>query len=540
MRITSVHLKNFRRFTDLEIREIPPAVKLVLLIGSNGSGKSSVFDGFEMLNSWSRREQLYTPFYTKVQGLPPEVSITDENGQEFNNHPAGAFPNFPKENSYYGRTSFRQVARLLATSPRQTPAQRGEFIEKDTDRPRAYIDKDDRFILDIEKVTRDILKQVFQEGATGEEVSRRYVDPLNAGFDRVFRKENGTTLKLVEIIPPLDGQAVQLTFEKGAHRFGYDSLSAGEKEVVNILFNLMARREAFTDTVYFIDELDLHLNTKLQFNLIQEITEQWIPEKCQLWTASHSLGFIDYANQAEHACIVDFDDLDFDQPQVLIPESKSTEVFNVALPKEFVAEYVKRGRFIFCENQDTTLYTGLKLSNTVFTGVVDKHSVFHRSATLGVGLVDRDYLADQEIADIKAAYPHIRILPYYSIENLLYHPDNIEEQQRSAGKPFDKAAYIGGLTSLKNDQKDYLIAGIAKARDGYPYFKENQYSERRKAFVGNVNAVIDLLRSDSIEDFFKVFPAKDLGGALPARQNLNKSHLARTGWFKQQVEIALK
>ena len=48
MRITKVELKNFKRFTDLTIDGIPTDAKLVLLIGSNGSGKSSVFDAFEI------------------------------------------------------------------------------------------------------------------------------------------------------------------------------------------------------------------------------------------------------------------------------------------------------------------------------------------------------------------------------------------------------------------------------------------------------------------------------------------------------------
>jgi AAA15 family ATPase/GTPase len=38
--------ENFKRFTDLRIENIPEETKLVLLIGTNGSGKSSVFDGF--------------------------------------------------------------------------------------------------------------------------------------------------------------------------------------------------------------------------------------------------------------------------------------------------------------------------------------------------------------------------------------------------------------------------------------------------------------------------------------------------------------
>ena len=54
MRITKVELKNFKRFTDLTIDGIPADTKLVLLIGANGSGKSSVFDAFESLNKGTR------------------------------------------------------------------------------------------------------------------------------------------------------------------------------------------------------------------------------------------------------------------------------------------------------------------------------------------------------------------------------------------------------------------------------------------------------------------------------------------------------
>ena len=46
MRITSVHLRNYKRFTDLRITGIPPSTRLVVMVGPNGSGKSSVFDAF--------------------------------------------------------------------------------------------------------------------------------------------------------------------------------------------------------------------------------------------------------------------------------------------------------------------------------------------------------------------------------------------------------------------------------------------------------------------------------------------------------------
>jgi AAA15 family ATPase/GTPase len=55
MRITNLKIENFKRFTDLSIEQIPESAKLVLLVGSNGSGKSSVFDAFDWL-----KKDLYT------------------------------------------------------------------------------------------------------------------------------------------------------------------------------------------------------------------------------------------------------------------------------------------------------------------------------------------------------------------------------------------------------------------------------------------------------------------------------------------------
>ena len=53
MRIQSIQLQNFKRFTDLKIEGIPETAKLVLLIGANGSGKSSVFDALNLLGNQS-------------------------------------------------------------------------------------------------------------------------------------------------------------------------------------------------------------------------------------------------------------------------------------------------------------------------------------------------------------------------------------------------------------------------------------------------------------------------------------------------------
>lgn len=55
MRIKEIRIKNFKRFDDLTIRGIENA-KLVILVGTNGSGKLSLF---EACNFWHKQKYSY-------------------------------------------------------------------------------------------------------------------------------------------------------------------------------------------------------------------------------------------------------------------------------------------------------------------------------------------------------------------------------------------------------------------------------------------------------------------------------------------------
>ena len=366
---------------------------------------------------------------------------------------------------------------------------------------------------------------------------------------RIFGDGNGTKLQLIEIIPPLEGKVAQITFRKGGSELHYNYLSAGEKEVFNLLINLLSRGAHYQDTIYFFDEIDLHLNTKLQFKLLEEVTENWIPENCQLWTASHSLGFIEYAKQTENASIIDFDDLDFDLPAILSPEPKDNpDIYEIAVGKEFLPSLFQHMDIYFVENKDRDYYASIGLEKTVFVSDNNRNNVYHKVRTTNHrGIVDRDFLSDDDIVKIRQHYPRLFVLDYYSIENYLYHPDNLAEFRAQNANPFDREEYIAQLTDAKNQCKDTFIHSLGLKRTEYPYFGEPEFNESplQKRFKNKQEnqdqstVVAAYLNSDDFDMYYRSLPMKSYCTQLRQRQNIPKSDLVKTNWFRTRISNLL-
>ncbi len=552
MKITKLELKNFKRFDDLtiDLTSLDEPAKLVLLIGANGSGKSSVFDAFEYANKFKKNNtppngskpkevRDLSAYYEKDTNKYLTVAFTTNQGHEFHNYSKSE--SYVKDlpfGSFYGRTSIRQIPKLTRTTLGQVP------LEVDEDRPRTFIDRDNRFENDIEHITSLILSDVFQGNSSTELIKERYINPINNAFNNVFGIGENTSLKLISIKPPLEGKTAEILFVKGNSTVVYNLLSSGEKEIFNILLNLLSRNIYFRNTVYFLDEIDLHLNTQLQKNLLKEITENWIPENCQLWTASHSLGFIEYANEAEHAAIIDFDNLNFDVPQVITPSPKKNfDVFEIAVSKEFLSKVFEGKKIIFSENTDTSIYNSLNITDIIFFNAQNKADVFHKTKNNPSynGLIDRDYLTDDERVDLLNQYKNLFILNYYSIENYLFHPDNLEEYYKYNTREFNKDNYLNSIRVENRAIRDKILVGLMVARDSYPFYRENENFTKLKAIRPSNQTIIEMFDSEDFETFYKVFPAKDYGKQILERQNLNPADLAKTNWFKVKIaEILTK
>ncbi|PSL45453.1 AAA15 family ATPase/GTPase [Chitinophaga niastensis] len=541
MRITKLELKNFKRFTDLTIDGIPEEAKLVLLIGSNGSGKSSVFDAFDYVVK-QFRDDAYSPIplenYYAKNNLKPEVSINFSDGNSISivdKSRRSSDSSRNKISKFTGRSSIRIV-------PRVTNQVNLDFARNNTDGPLTFIDADERFTSDvnlyIQEIDNALRAPVFRgESADTLKIFQDYIDPLNTSLINILGGDTTTTIQIAAFQNPTAQSSGQLIFQKGESRISYDLLSHGEKQVVILLLNFIVRKPFYEDAIIFIDEMDCHLNTSLQVRLLNEITNGWVPENSQLWTASHALGFIDFARNAENAALIDLDLLNFDIPQIILPEPKDKmEVYEVALPKEIIKNVLKGYRLVTVENQNDQHYNlALGEDGFLFLPAQNSREVFMtiKEDPNKLGLRDRDYLTDEEIVSIQKRFPNLKILKYYAFENYIYHPDNIAELNWIG---FDKAAYIQEIVDQKNKKLIPIVADIQVARQSYPELKEEGVKKSK-----SIDTITEGLQSNDLETFYPFYSIKShYNKAYLQKFSYFIKDLVKTQWFKEKIEEILK
>jgi len=288
MRITKLQLKNFKFFSDLTIENIPRESEIVLLVGPNGTGKSCVFDAF---NYFAFRSKHNTgaqddEYYKKEKDKTIEISFFDGDNNKID------LPVFGNRMvNFYGRSSYRFTSKIQRESISSGVAAR---VFNDQDAPTTYSELDQRIENDIEKALGEFIQAVqAQTGKTDKEIVNQVIGKLNESLKTIFPD---SSLQLKRIIDPhsdSNSSKIDLEFSKDKNIFRFRNLSSGEKEVVDIIFNFHRRKDTWIkDGIYFIDEPELHLNTKIQALLLRELHRLCKEVNAQLWIATHSLGFL--------------------------------------------------------------------------------------------------------------------------------------------------------------------------------------------------------------------------------------------------------
>lgn len=340
MRIASIVLTKFRRFAELQVKDIPQTAKLVVLAGPNGSGKSSLFDAFVVR---ARTDG--------GVGLPPDDKYYNRDAPEkhfferveIRKHDGGTM--FQK-GSVYIRTAYRNdpeftVNRISRQSETQSTPKFQRLIEADATVAENY-----------QRMAAQALEDVFvNENAqtTFGTYRDRLVAEVGKPLNRLF-----PDLTFVGSGNPLDQGSFR--FNKGKSQgFDYKNLSGGEKAAFDLILDIVTKRKVYADAIYCIDEPETHMNTKLQGALLGELVDL-LPGNSQLWIASHSIGMMRKARElyiANPASVtfLDFGGHDFDKAVVLTP-SKPTRVFwesvmHVAL--DDLASLVAPRQVVICE-----------------------------------------------------------------------------------------------------------------------------------------------------------------------------------------------
>ena len=140
-------------------------------------------------------------------------------------------------------------------------------------------------------------------------------------------------------------------------RYSYKLLSGGEKAVFDLLIDFAVKSSTFTNTVYCVDEPELHVNAAIHGALLDEMLSL-LPENCQLVMATHSAGMLAQARAIADAepgsvAFLDFDNLDFESPVELRPSVPDRAFWRRQLTIAFggFADLLAPSRVVLCEGE---------------------------------------------------------------------------------------------------------------------------------------------------------------------------------------------
>ena len=219
----------------------------------------------------------------------------------------------------------------------------------------------------------------------------------------------------------------------------------------DLILDFVVAKRTYDNTIFCIDEPEAHMNARLQAELLSVLYEL-VPDNCQLMLATHSIGMMRRARDIEAAnsgsvAFLDFEDRDFDMPQVIEPTVPDRafwrRAYDVAL--DDLAALVAPRRVVICEGQpkagnpvnnyshDARCYETIfenEFPETRFVSMGndrevsgDKHGLAQALLSIVDGLevvrlIDRDDQSGDQIID--AAANGVRVLSRRNLESYLF------------------------------------------------------------------------------------------------------------------------
>ena len=492
MRIRSIHLTKFKRFTDLTIEGIPDTAKLVILVGPSGSGKSSLFDA---INAWGKehRYSSYDPEYYRKDEQP----TNSRSHQQFGNlgvtiNADDCPPNLGQ--ACYIRLAYRHTSKFSVSTV--TKIDESEYWRLDGQRD--FSAPDVEVERNYHRVYDQIMKEVFKsEERTNVQIREQVIGQVRDSLQSIF-----PDLWLHSLEDPEGGGTFY--FEKGvAKKYNYVNLSGGEKAAFDLLLDFIVRREYYPNAVMCIDEPEAHMGLGAQGKLL-EVLYELIPEKSQLWLGTHSIGILRASKKILEAnpgevVFLDFSGHDFDQEINIKPITAPDRNFWRSLHDsvlEDLSGLLAPEKIIVCESTPGSDGFDARCYNEIFAknypdalfvsaggkGELDKiipilQTVIQKAEIFVVR--DRDDLLDRRRDEL--IQQGIHVLNRTSIEDYLIHDEVLKKFADSNSLDENQ------LQALKNTNGDN-----AKARAGQIYQRVRQYGvpvgETKEEFLSDVIA----------------------------------------------------
>lgn len=478
MRIKKIRLRQFKRFDDLTIDLGDEPKKIVALVGPNGCGKSSVFDAFEeKLKDYRNygnegNEFLSKALYYDKEDKSIEIRPYDKNQAITIEGTSGSIG----RKSFYIRTAYRFTSKLNITQLQATPK-----ILETRDEPISSIALDSRLQSNYQRLLGTSYNEFFKGDKTGSQVRDELLGKINSILNEIIDVE-------ISDLGDILASRGQLYFKKGnSVDFPYANLSSGEKEVVDIIVDLLIKTEEYNETVICIDEPELHLNTSIQRKLLIEI-EKLIPDNCQLWVATHSIGFLRALQEElkDKAQIIDFSEKDYftgEQTVKPIVPSRSNwqRIFSTAL--EDLTGLLSPKRIVYCEGRADPTAAGVergfdaKVFNNIFS---EKHhdtlfvssggnTELDQRSEIALAILNKVFedieilvLKDRDISSgrltsavdreryLRNNPNNHRVLERWEIENYLFDKEVLRKYCHLEGLEFDEESYDQYFTDITN------------------------------------------------------------------------------------------
>ena len=486
MRLKTLHLRNFKRFTDLQVVGLPATARLIVLAGPNGSGKSSVFDGLKTWHWYNGSPGAWDETYGAKVGTP-SMGWTEHATVEFHE----ARPSGPDElkKLVYVRSAFRneadfqfsQFSRLA--SPLDSPR-----VNRMIDTDASVSDNYQRLIMDT---IDGIYNPDLPDTMTRIELRDRVIGKVRSAMEGVFPD------LVLDGVGGMGGATETLGtfyFSKGTSKhFLYKNLSAGEKASFDLILDAVIKSSFYDDSLWCIDEPETHLNTRIQASLLDTLLGL-LPPHSQMILATHSIGFMrkawEMAKQTPGSVVfLDMQDQDFDTSVTLSPMPPSRafweRTLNVALGD--LAHLMAPERIVLCEGRPTKgagdrkgefdascyrrIFAG-EFPETDFLSVGNNHNVQDdhleagraiqtiASGTQIVRVIDRDLLNDAEVQAREAL--GVRVLSRRNLEAFLVDDEvlaalcrRVEQPDKVFNALAAKADALAASVSRGNDSDDY-------------------------------------------------------------------------------------